>query len=742
MTMTDRTERCSASPWVAVVLLAVLGMPAVAHAQVLPSITPSGISFPLENPPQPVSSATVARTAGNPGARTLSYWIVTNTLIGQSSAAGPFWLTYAPNTMAGSQATISWAPVSGAVSYDVLRTLNGQAPQGACNCAVATGVTGSSTTDSSESLSAYTVAPVNVGSLAIVLANVALGPGTSALAVNGAPLSGTINAATYSGGDCGAKVNAADAAWAGTAVEIDVTQSCGTTWTTAPTLSLNHSLRFVQGGTYTLPAGGTLAGNNLVYGLGDSTMLQLAAGSAYGGAIFTVNGNSVALTLLNLDGNQSNQTNVTRAVSLAGGIQDFSFTHNTAANWRGNAILAVPNTSPLSNVAIDHNVFANSGYDMVSLNDVDSFTFANNVCSNWGTISLSWGACLTWDITANRSDLRVQDNTFTAGTATGYSVAQGSNHPQFAYASCEISGNTANSATGYAGMGVECLGGTVSGNHFLNGPSSGGIWRQGIELYGSNVTIANNSIQNGMMLLGTITSATSSGITVIGNRVVNGGNPGSGNTPSCFQFGGSSSSTHGASDSIAFRDNQCDLTAATATGSGFFYFSAALLTNLNIEGNTVLGNPTYTIGANITTETGGSGPVNISYNHWLNDNIGVQSTANGNLSALTLAYNDTTGTTTPAVLSGGSPGVLNTISLPAGASAPVMAASLTTTSATSDAVTVTGMTSSGHCSLTPTNASAATNVATTYISAAAANQITVKHTATAGMTYQALCTAN
>lgn len=69
-------------------------------------------------------------------------------------------------------------------------------------------------------------------------------------------------------------------------------------------------------------------------------------------------------------------------------------------------------------------------------------------------------------------------------------------------------------------------------------------------------------------------------------------------------------------------------------------------------------------------------------------------------------------------------------------------ATLTTTAATSNTLTVTGMTSSGHCSLTPTNASAATNIATTFISAKTTNQITVTHVATSGMTYDALCSSN
>lgn len=69
-------------------------------------------------------------------------------------------------------------------------------------------------------------------------------------------------------------------------------------------------------------------------------------------------------------------------------------------------------------------------------------------------------------------------------------------------------------------------------------------------------------------------------------------------------------------------------------------------------------------------------------------------------------------------------------------------ASLTTTAATSDNVTVAGATSSSHCLLTPTNASAATNIAKTYISSKTTNQITVAHITTSGMTYDISCTPN
>lgn len=72
--------------------------------------------------------------------------------------------------------------------------------------------------------------------------------------------------------------------------------------------------------------------------------------------------------------------------------------------------------------------------------------------------------------------------------------------------------------------------------------------------------------------------------------------------------------------------------------------------------------------------------------------------------------------------------------------AQVVTATLTTTAAASDVVTVTGMTTTGHCSLEPTNAGAAGGIASVFISAKAANQITVSHTATAAWTFDVVCT--
>ena len=75
---------------------------------------------------------------------------------------------------------ISWPAVTGANTYDVLRTTSVTAPTGACACAVATAVSGLTTNDQSNSLSAYTV-NTYAGDTTFNITNVAVGAGESKL---------------------------------------------------------------------------------------------------------------------------------------------------------------------------------------------------------------------------------------------------------------------------------------------------------------------------------------------------------------------------------------------------------------------------------------------------------------------------------------------------------------------------------------------------------------------------------
>lgn len=114
-------------------------------------------SWFLQNPPTQVSGVSIGLT-GNPGPQTLYFWIVSNFAIGNSFPAGPFVINNAPNTLTSSNfVTLTWLPAPGAVSYDILLTLNANAPTGQCNCAAVTGVSGTSVSVTSPALESYTV---------------------------------------------------------------------------------------------------------------------------------------------------------------------------------------------------------------------------------------------------------------------------------------------------------------------------------------------------------------------------------------------------------------------------------------------------------------------------------------------------------------------------------------------------------------------------------------------------------
>jgi hypothetical protein len=86
-------------------------------------------------------------------------------------------------------------------------------------------------------------------------------------------------------------------------------------------------------------------------------------------------------------------------------------------------------------------------------------------------------------------------------------------------------------------------------------------------------------------------------------------------------------------------------------------------------------------------------------------------------------------------------GNLTTTGSVKGQNVPIVT-SFVTTSATTDNVTLTGMTVNGHCSLTPTNAGAAEGSSSVYVSNKAPNRITVAHASTSGWTFDVMCTPN
>ena len=110
------------------------------------------------SPASPITVTGLQATPSVQGSASYWYWVVAHVGSDVSVPQGPAVITNGPASLGGFAVnTVSWNPVSGASSYDVLRTATSTPPVLTCNCAVIIGAAQFSATDSSNSLLSYTV---------------------------------------------------------------------------------------------------------------------------------------------------------------------------------------------------------------------------------------------------------------------------------------------------------------------------------------------------------------------------------------------------------------------------------------------------------------------------------------------------------------------------------------------------------------------------------------------------------
>lgn len=108
--------------------------------------------------PAAVSGVSTNVTGTRAGVR-YAYWVIAN-YAGGSAAPALAIEPNAPAFLSGSSfVTISWTAAPSATSYDVLRTNGDTFPPSPCVCAVATAVSGTSTTDTGSVLTSYVFTP-------------------------------------------------------------------------------------------------------------------------------------------------------------------------------------------------------------------------------------------------------------------------------------------------------------------------------------------------------------------------------------------------------------------------------------------------------------------------------------------------------------------------------------------------------------------------------------------------------
>jgi hypothetical protein len=145
-------------------------------------------------------------------------------------------------------------------------------------------------------------------------------------------LGGIRYADQFSGSDCGAKINAADSDLGATPGIIYVNQACGLTISTAVSVSANHSLQFIQGGTWTQTAIITLL---------DKTSIVCRIPSAFNEDILTTNDPATVFK-------QAASTNLAEMVLLKGSnieLRGCAFDGNNRGGGNGSTVGIVTDTS-------------------------------------------------------------------------------------------------------------------------------------------------------------------------------------------------------------------------------------------------------------------------------------------------------------------------------------------------------------------------------------------------------------
>jgi hypothetical protein len=117
-------------------------------------------------PPPGITNLSAVYT-GVGGSNCQYYWIVTNYVGGSILPSTPPNAVCNTAALGGGNSTfLSWTKLTGQTTADILKTSTNQLPtSGSCTCAVATGVTGNSITDTGASLSAYTLSGFKNGTV-------------------------------------------------------------------------------------------------------------------------------------------------------------------------------------------------------------------------------------------------------------------------------------------------------------------------------------------------------------------------------------------------------------------------------------------------------------------------------------------------------------------------------------------------------------------------------------------------
>jgi hypothetical protein len=111
----------------------------------------------------PVATVNAA-VVGQPGPASYYYWVVAKYSTGNAAPSPAATVINAPNVLNSTNyVQVSWQAVSGAASYDLLRTTSPQLPTTPAAIAVSTAISGTTYSDQGAALSSYTISSAPAG---------------------------------------------------------------------------------------------------------------------------------------------------------------------------------------------------------------------------------------------------------------------------------------------------------------------------------------------------------------------------------------------------------------------------------------------------------------------------------------------------------------------------------------------------------------------------------------------------
>lgn len=307
-----------------------------------------------------------------------------------------------------------------------------------------------------------------------------------------------------SGSDCGAKVNAADAALGSAPGKIWVNQACGTAWTTPVALSQNHVLEFVQGGKYassacpavTLALGAALVGpplsswSNVVPCDGTVGACLQQANGANCASFILASGAETQVRDMIIDGNKAN--NATGGVGVKANLANrFKLLHAVVQNFPTHGVWM--HSTGASNQSccfklLDSFVGFNNGDGLYADNTADgSLKDADEIENNGLTAVVNTNASGVATFVSGTqwsTDSSLVNTTVKVG-GTLCQVASVTS-TTFSTVNCQSSVNSLTNATVYWGGGIEL---SDSPTARIIGNDIGGNFGFGIIMYGSGTGI-------------------------------------------------------------------------------------------------------------------------------------------------------------------------------------------------------------------------------------------------------------